>query len=146
MEQSCGAVVFIKNNETEYLLLHYGKGHWGFVKGHIENMETEKETTLRELKEETGLSKVEFVEGFKEKKHYSYKRNKKIIYKKVTYFLIQAQHKKIKLSNEHIGYEWLNYERAKEKLSFKNSKNILKKAHKLLETIYPHNKQSTNKM
>ena len=45
-------------------------GHWGFVKGHVEDNETEKETALRELKEETGLSKVEFIEGFKEKTHY----------------------------------------------------------------------------
>ena len=136
MEQSCGAVVFFRNKETEYLLLHYGEGHWGFVKGHVESMETEQETTLRELKEETGLSKVEFLEGFKEKIHYYYKRNGITIYKKVTYFLIRAQHKKIKLSNEHVGYEWLNYQRAKEKLSFKNSKNILEKAHKRIENIY----------
>ena len=136
LEKSCGAVVFINKEEIEYLILHYGEGHWGFVKGHVESMETEKETTLRELKEETGLSQVEFLEGFKEKIHYYYKRNDTIIYKKVIYFLIRAQHKKIKLSNEHEGYEWLNYQRAIEKLSFKNSKKILKKAHQLLENIY----------
>ena len=137
LEKSCGAVVFIKKEETEYLLLHYGEGHWGFVKGHVENNETEKETTLRELKEETGLSQVEFLEGFKEKIHYYYKRNHITVYKKVIFFLIRAQHKKIKLSREHIGYEWLNYEKAKEKLSYKNSKNILERAHRLLENIFP---------
>jgi len=137
LEKSCGAVVFIKKEEIEYLLLHYGEGHWGFVKGHVEINETEKETTLRELKEETGLSQVEFLEGFKEKIHYYYKRNKITVYKKVTFFLIRAQHKKIKLSKEHVGYEWLNYQKAKEKLSFKNSKNILERAHRLLENIFP---------
>ena len=70
MEHSCGAIVFVRHKEREYLLLHYGMGHWGFVKGHVEDNETEKETALRELKEETGLSKVEFIEGFKEKTHY----------------------------------------------------------------------------
>lgn len=137
LEKSCGAVVFIINEEIEYLLLHYGEGHWGFVKGHVESNETEKETTLRELKEETGLSQVKLFEGFKEKIYYYYKRNNITVNKKVTFFLIRAQHKKIKLSNEHVGYEWLNYQKAKEKLSFKNSKNILEKAHKLLENRFP---------
>lgn len=135
MEQSCGAVVFVRNEEREYLLLHYGEGHWGFVKGHVEDDETEKETALRELKEETGLSKVEFIEGFKDKIQYYYKRNDQTIYKEVTYFLIQAQHKKIRLSNEHVGYDWLNFKRAKEKTSFMNSKNVLKKAHNFLEKV-----------
>jgi len=89
--------------------------------GQGEDDETEKETALRELEEETGLSKVEFIEGFKEKIQYYYKRNYQTIYKEVTYFLIEAQHKKIRLSNEHVGYNWLNFKRAKEKTSFMNS-------------------------
>ena len=56
-EKSCGAVVFLKKEEqTKYLLLNYAAGHWDFVKGNVEPNETEKETVLRELKEETAIT------------------------------------------------------------------------------------------
>ena len=54
-EKSCGAVIFHKKEELiRYLLLNYAAGHWDFVKGNVEPNETEKETVVRELKEETG--------------------------------------------------------------------------------------------
>ena len=56
-EKSCGAVVFLKkDNSTNYLLLNYAAGHWDFVKGNVEQNEIEKETVVRELKEETGIT------------------------------------------------------------------------------------------
>ena len=56
-EKSCGAVVFLKTlEETKYLLLQYEAGHWDFVKGNVEPEESEKETVLRELQEETGIT------------------------------------------------------------------------------------------
>jgi 8-oxo-dGTP pyrophosphatase MutT (NUDIX family) len=68
-EKSCGAVVYAKNPELKYLLLQYEAGHWDFVKGNVEEGETEKETTLRELREETGIADAQFIEGFKETHH-----------------------------------------------------------------------------
>ena len=54
MEKSCGVILF---NGQEVLLLQHpdskNKGHWDFPKGHIENGETEPQTALRELAEET---------------------------------------------------------------------------------------------
>lgn len=133
-EKSCGAVVFRKNQKVKYLLLHYGAGHWGFVKGQVEANESEKDTVTRELKEETGITDAQFVEGFREKISYFYRRRGETIYKEVVYHLVQAQSSEVKLSYEHVGYVWLRYQRAMERLSFKNAKNVLKKAHKLLKT------------
>jgi len=48
LETSCGAVVFTRNAEIKYVLLHYEAGHWDFVKGNIEPNETEEETAWRE--------------------------------------------------------------------------------------------------
>ena len=64
-EKSCGAVVFLKKTEVNYLLLRYGAGHWDFVKGNIEPNESEKETVIRELQEETGIVDARFIEGFR---------------------------------------------------------------------------------
>ena len=52
------------------MLLHYTSGHWDFVKGNVEVNETEKETVVRELREETGITDACFVEEFREKIEY----------------------------------------------------------------------------
>jgi 8-oxo-dGTP pyrophosphatase MutT (NUDIX family) len=135
LEKSCGAVVFRKDGEVKYLLLKYGAGHWGFVKGHIELNESEKDTVKRELEEETKITNAEFVENFRQTISYFFKRDGKAIYKQVTYFLVQSQDRKIELSYEHEGYEWLSYQKAVRKLTFENSRKVLKKAHNFLKAL-----------
>jgi 8-oxo-dGTP pyrophosphatase MutT (NUDIX family) len=132
-EKSCGAVVYSKNSEANYLLLQYEAGHWDFVKGNIEQGENEKDTTIRELREETGIVDAQFIEGFREKIAYFYKRQGATIYKEVIFFLMETKSTKVKLSFEHVGFEWLPYERAMEKLTFKNARDVLQKAHKFLK-------------
>ncbi len=133
-EKSCGAVVFRRNSETEYLLLHYEAGHWDYVKGQVEPHESERETVMRELREETGIVDAYFVEGFREEIGYFYRRAGRTVRKMVVFFLIETRKGEVKLSYEHIGYEWLNYQKALERLTFDNAKNVLKKAHSFLMT------------
>jgi bis(5'-nucleosidyl)-tetraphosphatase len=132
-EKSCGAVVFLKNEETKYLLLHYEAGHWDFVKGNVEPNESEKETVTRELQEETGIVDARFIDDFREKIDYFYRRQGTTIHKEVIFFIIETHTETVKLSFEHVGYIWLNYKDAMEKLTFKNAKDILQKAHKVLK-------------
>jgi bis(5'-nucleosidyl)-tetraphosphatase len=132
-EKSCGAVVFLKNAETNYLLLHYEAGHWDFVKGNVEPNENEKDTVIRELKEETGIVDAQFVEGFREKIDYFYRRQGTTIHKEVIFFLMETHTETVKISYEHVGYTWLNYQHAMEKLTFKNARDVLQKAHALLK-------------
>ena len=132
-EKSCGAVVFIRKPELRFLLLHYEEGHWGFVKGHVEFNETEKETVLRELKEETGIINIKFIEGFRETITYTYNLKGKSVHKEVVFFLIETQTKEIKLSYEHSDYVWLSFIKGIKFLTFNNSKNILKKANSFLK-------------
>lgn len=133
-EKSCGAVVFIrKENSTRYLFLNYAAGHWDFVKGNVELNETEKETVLRELKEETGIIDACFIEGFKETIAYFYRRQGLTVHKEVVFFIMETKTEKIKLSFEHVGYIWLDYQHAIEKCTFKNAKDVLQKAHAFLK-------------
>lgn len=133
-EKSCGAVVFIKKEEqTKYLLLNYAARHWDFVKGNVEPNETEKETVLRELKEETGITDATFIESFKETIAYFYRRQGLTVHKEVVFFIIETHTEKVELSFEHIGYIWLDYKQAMEKLTFKNAKDVLQKAHDFLK-------------
>ncbi|MEM2098736.1 MAG: NUDIX domain-containing protein [Candidatus Bathyarchaeia archaeon] len=132
-ERSCGAVVFKRNGEVKYLLLQYESGYWDFVKGNREPNENEKDTVKRELKEETGIIEAKFIEGFREKIVYFYKRQSKTVHKEVIFFIVEAYTDKVSISFEHIGYEWLNYESAIERLTFKNSRNVLHNAHEFLK-------------
>lgn len=134
-EKSCGAVVFRKNRQVKYLLLHYEAGHWGFVKGNVEEDEDEEDTVKRELEEETGITDAKFIRNFREEIDYFYRRGGRTVYKVVTYFLVQVQSRAIKLSYEHVGYTWLSYREAQQRLTFQNAKKILEKAHGYLQKI-----------
>ncbi len=132
-EKSCGAVVFHKNAEVKYLLLRYEAGHWDFVKGNVEVNESEIDTVLRELKEETGIVATQTLDGFRERIQYFYRRQGETIQKEVVFYILQANTEKVELSFEHVGFTWLDYQHALEKLTFKNAKNVLQKAHTFLE-------------
>ena len=70
MERSCGGVVFTRRGEEIlYVIIRHRAGHCGFPKGHIEPGETEQQTALREIREETALC-VEFVENFADRLFY----------------------------------------------------------------------------
>ena len=140
VEKSAGAVIFHRGkDEIRYLLLHYpsairrAKDYWDFPKGHIEGKEKVEETIKREVKEETGLKDLKFVEGFREWIKYFFRFEGKTIFKIVSYLLVDTKTEEVKISSEHIGYKWLPYEEALEQLTFQNAKEILKKAHQFLE-------------
>ncbi len=134
-ENSCGAVIFLKQEKaTLYLLLNYTAGHWDFVKGNQEPNEAEKQTVTRELKEETGIVDAAYLEGFREPIVYFYRRQGLTIHKEVVFYLMESHTDKVQISFEHIGYIWLNYQHAMEKLTFKNAKDVLQKAHDFLKT------------
>jgi len=109
-EKSAGAVVFRHSkNKTEYLLLHYGVGHWDFPKGHIEKGESEEEALRREVFEETGIKDLRIIPGFSHTMKYFFKkyittpsgkikRGKEMVMKFVVFYLAETKTKKVKLS------------------------------------------------
>ena len=133
-ERSAGAVVFRKEKEPKYLLLHYEAGHFDFPKGNIEKGENDIETVKREIQEETGIRDIEIIKDFKEKIQYYFKFEGELINKRVVFYLAKTDEEEVKLSFEHIGFAWLSYDKALDKLTFKNAKEILKKANNFLKT------------
>jgi bis(5'-nucleosidyl)-tetraphosphatase len=128
-EKSCGAVVYTMQDSTVYyLLLQYEAGHWDFVKGNVEAGETEQETAVRELGEETGITDARFIDGFRERISYYYKRRGQTVLKEVVFFLMEAKNTNIKLSFEHISFAWMPYNGTMEKLTFKNARDTLQRA------------------
>ena len=136
-EQKSAGIVLFRNDsdKNEFLLLNYPQGHWDFIKGKIEQNETSHETALRETKEETGITNIEFVDGFEESVEYDFRFKKEDIHKKVIFFLAKTNEKNIKLSHEHNDYLWLEYNDALKKTTFENAKNVLTKANEFLSNI-----------
>ena len=139
LEKSAGAVVFRHQDKNiEYLLLHYPstakapKDYWDFPKGHVEKGEKEIDTARREIAEETGLTDINFVEGFKSLIRYFFRFKGENILKFVTFYLAEAKMGEVKVSDEHLGYKWLPYQEALQQLKFKNAKDVLKKANEFL--------------
>lgn len=135
-ERSAGVLIYREiKGFREYLILHYPGGHFEFAKGHMEKGETERETAERELHEETGIKKFEWVDGYREKINYKYRRKKDVMNKDVIFFLAKTDTKEVKLSFEHQGSMWLPYGKAHRKLTFNNAKNLLEKAEKHLGKV-----------
>ena len=135
-EKSAGIVLFRNDSsKNEFLLLNYPQGHWDFVKGKVEKNETPHETAIRETGEETGITNIEFIDGFEESVEYDFRFKKEDIHKKVIFFLAKTDEKNIKLSHEHNDYLWLEYNDALKKTTFENAKNVLSKANEFLLNI-----------
>lgn len=136
-EKSAGAVVFRKaGQKIKYLLLHYESGHWDFPRGHIERGETEQETAAREIEEETGIRKINFVPDFRVSISWFYRRKvgrrTMMSNKTAVLFLAETKVHQVKISDEHTGYKWLNFDQAVKELTFAKSQKILEKADKFL--------------
>ena len=132
-ETSAGIVLFRKEeSKILFLLLHYPSGHWDFVKGKMEQGESTYQTAVRETKEETGITDITFVENFEEWIEYNFKYQGELVRKKVVFFLAETKTEEIKISHEHSGYTWMDYNSSMEKTTFDNAKTVLTKAQKLL--------------
>ena len=144
-ETSSGAILFYINKQTiVFLLLHYSGGHWDFPKGNQEKGESDMDTALREITEETGIIDVTFLEGFKKEVFYKYKRNNHLISKKVVYFLAKSNSPDVVLSSEHLEFVWESYEDALRRITYKNSKEILTEGYNFLINFLKSNNQSSN--
>jgi len=132
-ETSAGVVLFRKeNSKTLFLLLHYPSGHWDFVKGKIEREESTHETAIRETREETNISDISFIENFEEWIKYDFQYQGELVHKNVVFFLAETKTEEVKISHEHQGYTWMDYNTAMEKTTFDNAKTVLTRAKILL--------------
>ena len=111
---------------------HHG-GEIAFPGGKISNVDHDLlDTAIRETKEETGITDITFVENFEEWIQYNFKYQGELVQKKVVFFLAETKTEEVKISHEHSGYTWMDYNSSMEKTTFDNAKTVLTKAEKLL--------------
>lgn len=130
-EKSCGAIILKEQcKELKVLLLKHNAGHWAFAKGHVEGNETEEQTALREIKEETSLD-VRLDTNFRTTVRYSPMEN---VEKEVVYFLAYKTEGNETPQLEEISQmKWLNLEEAMNTVTYEKDKEILEKVEKYLK-------------
>ena len=118
-EKSCGAIVI---EDGKVLLVKHNAGHWDFPKGHVEEGETEFETAIREVKEETNIDiKIE-----KENRYISEYSPKEDVMKTVIYFLGEKIGGEDKPQIEEVSdVEWVDVNKAVEIITHQRSKDIM---------------------
>lgn len=131
-EKSCGAAVFQRmEGELRFLLVKNKNGrHWGFPKGHIEAGESEQDTALREVREETGL-RVSILDGFREiSKYCPFGKVKK----QVVFFLAESsKESRVVIQEAEIEhFRWASYEEAAELFYYQNDRRVLEMAYQWL--------------
>lgn len=131
-EKSCGAVVFTRvDGQPRYLLVSNLEGIWGFPKGHVEPGETETETALREIREETGLT-VTLLPGFRAEDAHAIPQRPDTV-KRVVYFLGEYREQTFRHQREELSDARLkDYGAAMAMLQFDSSRRILTEAHRFL--------------
>ncbi len=131
VKEYCAGVVLytLDGGKRRYLILrHRNGGHWSLPKGHIEPGESEQEAALREAREETGISDVEIVPGFRALSQYRFYRRGIPVDKEVVYFLGRTDaQQEVKLSQEHTDWRWADYEEAISTLTYEDTRSVLHK-------------------
>ena len=136
MEQLAYGVVpfFTKENEKLFLLIQHKAGHWSFPKGKPDQGESPLETAVRELAEETGIRRCSFKENASFEETYNILKKGKPVVKKVRFYLAEVSGQEVTLAQDELkDFAWLPYEKAREKITYEESRRILDEVQAHLE-------------
>lgn len=131
-EKSCGAVVYTGDGkDRRYLIIRMNLGHCGLPKGHIEKFESERETAVREILEETGVS-VTLDPDFRKSVVYSLTSRTT---KESVYFLGRFDGGDVKIQEAEVSaYKLCSYEEARKYITYENDRMIIDAAQELLNS------------
>ena len=130
-EKSCGAIVIYRAKENLMVLLVKNKNskYWSFPKGHVELGENEKQTAIREIKEETGLDVI-IHPGFRETSDYCPFGK---VRKRVVFFLAEAKSDDVHIQESEIDYYiWVPFEQARSMCTYDNDLRVIDKTERYL--------------
>jgi len=118
-----------------FLIQHRHGRYWGFPKGHAENQETSEEAAARELKEETNLEVVRFLQKEPFMEQYQFTLDGRRISKRVFYFIAEVEGE-VELQKEEIQDGiWVRFSEAHDKLTHQEGKTILAQVAKILPNV-----------
>jgi len=140
-DKSFGIIPIFKNTNNNFVfcIVRHAEGHWSFPKGHQNRGETEQETAIRELKEETGISNVNLLNNKSFFENYSFEKNNFKYNKSNKYFIglvpSMATTTLNDFKKEIPELRWGTYEEAKKVITFPEAREVLDQAFKYLQTL-----------
>ena len=135
-EKSCGAVVYNPKKHS-FLIIKMLNGNWGFPKGHTEDQETDIQTAIREVTEETGIN-IEILDGFK--KSIKYIPFPEVL-KKVIFFIGITEEEKVTIDRDEIeDYMWCSYEEALKMITYKPQRDVMESSLQFIKNHYGDDK------
>jgi polyA polymerase len=135
-EKSCGAVVYNPKKHS-FLIIKMLNGNWGFPKGHTEDQETDIQTAIREVTEETGIN-IEILDGFK--KSIKYIPFPEVL-KKVIFFIGITEEEKVTIDKDEIeDYMWCSYEEALKMITYKPQRDVMESSLQFIKNYYGDDK------
>lgn len=133
-DESFGVVPlsFEKGYWEVFLIQHRHGRYWGFPKGHAEHNETPQQAAERELKEETNLDIVRFLQDEPFVEQYQFTLEGRRISKRVFYFAAIVSGR-IELQKKEIqDGTWITLRDAFDKITHQEGKTILAQVEKIL--------------
>jgi len=135
-EKSCGAVVYNPKKHS-FLIIKMLNGNWGFPKGHTEDQETDIQTAIREVMEETGIN-IEILDGFK--KSIKYIPFPEVL-KEVIFFIGITEEEKVTIDKDEIeDYMWCSYEEALKMITYKPQRDVMESSLQFIKNYYGDDK------
>ena len=135
-EKSCGAVVYNPKKHS-FLIIKMLNGNWGFPKGHTEDQETDIQTAIREVMEETGIN-IEILDGFKKSIKYIPFPD---VLKEVIFFIGITEEEKVTIDKDEIeDYMWCSYEEALKMITYKPQRDVMESSLQFIKNYYGDDK------
>ena len=142
---SAGGIVIRKSTKStrsmrgtkgvEVLVTQHSKHKgWDFPKGHREIYESEEQTALREVEEETGV-KAEIIERVGETKYFYYEEGERVLKTVAFYLMKYVSQGKATTAFEVSDTKWLPPEKVESQLTFKDTKALWEKVKAQIEQL-----------
>src|SRR3989344_5799324 len=120
---------------VEVLVTQHSKHKgWDFPKGHREIYESEEQTALREVEEETGV-KAEILERVGETKYFYYEEGERVLKTVAFYLMKYVGEGEATTAFEVSGTKWLAPDEVENQLTFKDTKALWQKAKEKIEKL-----------
>lgn len=137
--QSAGVVIIRYEDEIPLVLLMRAYSYWDFPKGGIEDNENKIMAAIREVKEEAGITDLDFKWGKSYYETESYGKNKKVVF----YFIAETKEENVIMgispqlgTPEHEEYKWVTFSEAKS-LTVDRIKKVISWVEERVLDLYP---------
>ena len=117
-------LTYRENYWEVFLVRHLNGGHWSFPKGHEEKGESPKQTAERELKEETGMAVIRYLEHPYVVEKYQFHHEGILVDKTVRFYLAEVSPQYTLQSKEITEGKWLPLKEILEYVTFEEEKNL----------------------